>query len=265
MTTFKSGQGKTAIVWSCGHASPETSNERFDWLGGLIHDIRPDYCVDLGDGADMKSLNSYDTKKPQALVAQSYEADINSYNESQQLLRYRFKKSKSKRPKWYGFEGNHEARIRTAIGFDPRLEGDKYGISFKHLNTKKWFDEYHEYEHGAPAIHNYDGVDYAHFVGAGNFGRAISGVHHAYGLLQKRYRSVSVGHSHKRGVYFKDDVGSNGIIGSVVGCYKGAPEGWAGQANKEWWKGVLIKRNIEDGMYDPQWISLETLRRTYGS
>jgi hypothetical protein len=144
------------------------------------------------------------------------------------------------------------------------LEGDKYGISFKHLQTKKWFDEYHEYEHGAPAIHNYDGVDYAHFVGAGNFGRAISGVHHAYGLLQKRYRSVSVGHSHKRGVYFKDDVGSNGIIGTVVGCYKGAPESWAGQANGEWWKGVLIKRNIQDGMYEPQWISLETLRRIYG-
>lgn len=256
---------KTAIVWSCGHASPETSNERFDWLGGLIHDIKPDYCVDLGDGADMKSLNSYDTKKPQALVAQSYERDIMSYNESQELLRYRFKKSKSKRPRWYGFEGNHEARIRTAITFDPRLEGSKYGISFKHLQTNKWFDEYHEYNNGAPAIHNYDGVDYAHFVGAGNFGRAISGVHHAYGLLQKRYRSVSVGHSHKRGVYFKDDVGSNGIIGTVVGCYKGAPESWAGQANGEWWKGVLIKRNIQDGMYEPQWISLETLRRTYGS
>tara|TARA_R110001606_G_scaffold145068_2_gene284514 strand:+ start:2631 stop:3407 length:777 start_codon:yes stop_codon:yes gene_type:complete len=255
---------KTAIVWSCGHASPDTSNERFDWLGGLIHDIKPDYCVDLGDGADMKSLNSYDTKKPQALVAQSYERDIMSYNESQELLRYRFKKSKSKRPRWYGFEGNHEARIRTAITFDPRLEGSKYGISFKHLQTKKWFDEYHEYANGAPAIYNYDGVDYAHFVGAGNFGRAISGVHHAYGLLQKRYRSVSVGHSHKRGVYFKDDVGSNGIIGTVVGCYKGAPESWAGQANGEWWKGVLIKRNIQDGMYEPQWISLETLRRIYG-
>ena len=264
MTISKSGQGKTAIVWSCGHASPETPNERFDWLGGLIHDIKPDYCIDLGDGSDMKSLNSYDTKKPQALVAQSYERDIMSYNESQELLRYRFKKSKSKRPRWYGFEGNHEARIRTAITFDPRLEGSKYGISFKHLQTKKWFDEYHEYTNGAPAIYNYDGVDYAHFVGAGNFGRAISGVHHAYGLLQKRYRSVSVGHSHKRGVYFKDDVGSNGIIGTVVGCYKGAPESWAGQANGEWWKGVLIKRNIQDGMYEPQWISLETLRRTYG-
>ena len=91
MTISKSAMGKTAVVWSCAHASPEVSNERFDWLGGLIYDVKPDYCVDLGDGADMKSLNSYDTRKPEAVVSQNYERDIDSYNESQELLRYRFK------------------------------------------------------------------------------------------------------------------------------------------------------------------------------
>ncbi len=256
---------RTAIVFSCAHANSTASNERFDWLGGLIYDLKPDYVVDLGDGADMKSLNSYDTRKPESIVSQNYEVDIDSYNECQDLLRYRFKKQRRKRPTWYGFEGNHENRIKTAISHDPRLEGDKYGISFSHLNTKRWFDEYHEYIDGAPAIYNYDGVDYAHYVGAGNFGRAISGVHHAYALIQKRYRSCSVGHSHKRDMYFKDDVGSGGAIGAVVGCFKGDSEAWAGQANKEWWKGVLIKRNICDGRYEPQWVSLDTLRREYGS
>jgi len=264
MTISKSAMGKTAVVWSCAHASPEVSNERFDWLGGLIYDVKPDYCVDLGDGADMKSLNSYDTRKPEAVVSQNYERDIDSYNESQELLRYRYKQHRRRRPKWYGFEGNHEARISTAISFDPRLEGSKYGISFSHLNTKKYFDEYHPYQNGAPAIYNYDGVDYAHYVGAGNFGRAISGVHHAYSLLQKRYRSCSVGHSHERDMYFKEDVGSNGGIGAVVGCFKGAKETWAGQSNGEWWKGVLIKRNIIEGQYDAQWVSLDVLKKTYG-
>ena len=107
--------GKTAIVFSCGHATPETTNERFDWLGGLIYDIKPDYVVDLGDGADMKSLNSYDTRKPEAVVSQNYGRDIESYNEAQDLLRYRFKKQRRKRPAFYGFEGNHEHRIKTAI------------------------------------------------------------------------------------------------------------------------------------------------------
>ncbi len=256
--------GSTAVVFSCGHTDPDVSNERFDWLGELIYDVRPDYVIDLGDGADMRSLNSYDTRYPEAIVSQSYQDDIEHYNEAMSRLREKPSVRKYKRPFWVGFEGNHENRIKTAVKHDPRVEGDRYGVSFKHLQTDRWFDEYHEYTNSAPTIHNYDGVDYAHYVGAGNFGRAISGVHHAYGLLQKRYRSCTVGHSHKRDLYFKDDVGSNGAIGAVIGCYKGAEEGWAGQSNKEWFKGVLIKRNICDGLYEPQFVSLETLRRTYG-
>ena len=256
---------KTAVVWSCGHADPKVCNDRFTWLGKLLYDVKPDYVVDLGDGADMRSLNSFDSRKPDALVAQSYERDIDVYNDSQERLRHEFTKHKRKKPAWFGFEGNHEQRIKRAIEFDPRLEGVRYGVSFKHLNTNKWFQEYHEYEYGAPKIHNDDGVDYAHFVGAGNFGRALSGIHHAYGLIQRRYRSTTVGHSHKRDMYFKDAVGTKGATGLVVGCYKGAKESWAGQANDDWWSGVVIKRDISEGSYDASFVSLETLRREYGS
>jgi hypothetical protein len=254
----------TAVVFSCGHSDPDVSNERFTWLGKFLYDIKPDYVVDLGDGADMRSLNSYDTRKPTSIVSQSYERDINHYNDSQERLRHYFKANKRKRPAWYGFEGNHETRIKTAINLDPRLEGKKYGISFKHLQTDKWFDEYHEYSNGAPSIHSYDGVDYAHFIGAGNSTRAMSGIHHAHGLLHKRFNSCTVGHSHLRSIHFQDNAGAKGIIGLVAGCYKGAYEGWAGQANGDWWKGVIVKRNVEAGLYEPQFVSLETLRRTYG-
>lgn len=256
---------KTAVVFTCAHADPSVSNERFEWLGKLIFDLKPDYVVDLGDGADMRSLNSYDTKRPEAIVSQKYEADVNCYNDSQEKLRHLFKYHRKKRPAWFGFEGNHEHRIKTAISADPRLEGTMYGISFSHLNTDKWFDEYHEYANSAPSIANYDGVDYSHFIATGNYGSAMSGIHHAYGLLNKRFRSVTVGHSHKRDLYFKDDAGSSGAIGLVAGCFKGSKESWAGQANGEWWSGVIIKKNISDGVYEPQFVSLQTLRREYGT
>ena len=42
---------------------------------------------------------------------------------------------------------------------------------------------------------------------------------------------------------FKDDAFPSPSIGLVAGCFKGGQEGWAGQANLEWWKGVVIKRN----------------------
>ena len=255
---------KTCIVWSCAHADPDTSNERFNWLGDLIEDVKPDYCVDLGDGADMRSLNSYDTRYPQAIVSQSYQGDVDSYNDSQDRLWGRYKISKKKRPYRFGLCGNHEERINKAISIDPRSEGDRYGISFSHLQTDHWFDEYFPYENSAPAILDVDGVSYAHFFGAGNFGKAISGTHHAYGLIQNRHNSSVCGHSHKRDVYFKDDAYPRPSIGLVVGCYKGKEEGWAGHANNSWWKGVVILRNVGNGSFEPQFVSMKMLEKEYG-
>jgi hypothetical protein len=255
---------KTVIVYTCAHADPNCSNERFDWLGSLIEDIKPDYTVDLGDGADMRSLNTYDTRNPQAVVAQSYQADIESYNEAQDRLWGRYKLSKKKRPYRIGFEGNHEHRIKKALAVDPRLEGTKYGISFSHLQTDHWFDEYHEYTNSAPALAIYDGVLYGHYVSTGNFGSALSTKHHGYSLVEKLACSATVGHSHKFHYYRKADARPTPLNGLVAGCFKGKEEAWAGQANAEWSKGVVIKRQVNNGDYDLSWVSMKALEAEYG-
>ena len=254
----------TAVVFSCAHSTPEFGNERFDWLGRFLFDIKPDYVVDLGDFGDMKSLNSYDSRYPQAIVSQSYQADIESYNDAQDRLRHQFRSSKKRMPTWYGFEGNHEHRLKKALAIDPRLEGEKYGISFKHLDTDYWYDEYIEYENGGPGIYSIDGVGYAHFFSSGNLGQAMSGEHHAYNLLRKRHSSSTCGHSHKRSIFFKDDAYPKRSIGLVAGCYKGGADTWAGQASLGWWKGVVVKRQIEDGSYEPEFVSMERLKKAYG-
>lgn len=256
---------KTVVVWSCAHADPSTDNERFDWLASFLYDLKPDMCVDLGDGADMRSLNTYDTRYPQAIVNQNYEEDINSYNDSQERLRWKFRHSKKKRPFWVGFEGNHENRIKKAIAHDPRLEGQRYGVSFSHLQTKHWFDDYHEYSNSAPALVNYDGIIYGHYVASGNYGSALSTKHHGYSLVEKLACSATVGHSHKFNYYHKADARPVPLNGLVVGCFKGKEETWAGQANQEWRKGIAVKRYVENGNYDLQWISMDALRKEYGS
>jgi hypothetical protein len=176
-------------------------------------------------------------------------------------MRWQFKYHRRKQPAYFGFEGNHENRIKKALAHDPRLEGSKYGISFSHLQTKHWFDEYHEYHNSAPAIAEYDGVSYAHYFSSGNYGTALSGMHHANSLLNLRFKSSTCGHSHKRDMKFKDAAGA---IGLVAGCFKGAEEAWAGQANLDWWKGIVIKRNISNGIYDPEFVSLKRLSELYG-
>lgn len=256
--------GKTAIVFTCAHTDPDIPNDRFDWLGSLIEDMRPDYVVDLGDTIDLKSLNTYDTRYPQAIVAQNYEKDIEHHQDAMERIWGRYKRTKRKRPYRIGFEGNHENRLKKALAHDPRIEGGKYGISFSHLATDYWYDDYHEYSNSAPSIFDYDGVSYSHYFSSGNYGTATSGTHHAYTILQNRNHSSTCGHSHKRSVYFKDGAHPTGLIGLVAGCFKGGQESWAGQSNNEWWKGVVVKRNIENGMYDPEFISMERLRAEYG-
>jgi hypothetical protein len=65
-------------------------------------------------------------------------------------------------------------------------------------------------------------------------------------------------------VYFKDSAHPRPIIGLVAGCFKGAEESWAGQANGEWWKGVVIKRELDKGVYEPEFVSMKRLEELYG-
>lgn len=264
MNISRSGNSRTVVVFSCAHAHPEVSNERFTWLGKFLYDLKPDYVVDLGDGADMQSLNAYDRNRPANIVLQNYERDIDSYNDAQERIRHYFKKYKRKRPTFYGFEGNHETRIKTALANEPRISGSRYGISFDHLNTDQWFDEYHQYSNSAPAIASYDGVSYAHFFTAGSSGRAVGGDYHARRLTQLLHGSATCGHSHLLNFHPTFTGSGRAAMGLVAGCFKGAEEAWAGQSNHNWWKGVVVKRCLEDGRYDPQFISLEAIRREYG-
>ncbi len=253
---------KTALIFTCAHADPDVGNERFDWLGSFIYEVRPDYVIDLGDFDDMRSLNSYDERYPKAIVAQNYQKDIEHGQEARDRIWRKFREMKRKRPVRIGFEGNHEHRIKRAIELDPRLEGDKYGISFKHLNTDYWYEEYHEYENSAPAMRMYDGVLYAHFIANGT-GRALQNKHHGNALLDKMNVSTTVGHSHYFDYKRKGDAWPNPVHGLVAGCYKGKDEPWAGQANRAWARGVVLKTQIEDGDYDLSFISAKALKEYY--
>lgn len=254
---------KTAVVYTCTHTKPEVSNERFDWLGSFIYDLKPDMVFDLGDGADMASLSTYEDRYPKQLVARNYEADINSYNDAQERLRSKFRHLKRKKPFWVGLEGNHEYRIKKALSKDPRLEGTTHGVSFSHLQTDHWFSEYHEYDNSAPAIADYNGVSFAHYFTSGNSSQSVGGIHHAYSLLRARHHSSVCGHSHKRDICFDDAAHPSGLVGLVAGCYKGAEEPWAGQSNRGWWSGVVVLRNFNAGMFEPEFVSLDTLRKEY--
>ena len=143
------------------------------------------------------------------------------------------------------------------------MAGDRYGISYKNLQLENYYHDIVMYEGGTPGIITTDGISFAHFFVSGLMGRPIGGEHHAASLLSKNYSSCVAAHSHTADFAIRS--GSNGkrIQGLVAGVFQDYVSGWAGNVNQLWWQGLVYLRNVDDGVYDPQFISMEALKKEY--
>jgi len=251
---------KTHLIVPDPHAHPEYNNVRADYLAKLIKDIRPDVVINMGDAADMPSLSSYD-KGTRAFQGRNYRADIDSHLEFQDRMWTPVKRRKKKLPYRVVFEGNHEHRVKRALNLSPELDG---AIGFDDFNFSDYYDRVIEYKGGTPGTKTIDGVTYAHYLVSGVKGLAIGGEHAAYSLITKQFTSCTVGHTHTTDYAVRTDVNGRRLHGLVAGVYQDYWSDWAGECNRMWWSGVVVKRNVVDGHYDPQWISMEALRKEYG-
>lgn len=243
------------------HARPGTDNvSRARWLGNLISDIRPDCVIVGGDTADMPSLCSYDKGKKD-FIGRTYQADIEAHGIFQEALWTTVKKGKRKLPRRISLIGNHEQRIDRAIQTQPELEGV---VSYRDLQLERQYDTIIPYTGGTPGQVEVDGIIYGHYIVGGVSGRPISGEHHAYGLLTKKFSSCVVGHSHLLDFAIRTRADGRKITSLVGGCYFGDNLEYAGDANKTYWRGVSLL-NVEDGSFNPEFISLNTMKREYGT
>lgn len=255
-----SGSNKIHLVIPDQHAHPDYSNERANYLGKLIADLKPDVVVNLGDGADMASLSSYD-KGTKAFVGRSYQKDIEAHLDFQERIWSTVRRAKKKLPKRIYLIGNHEQRINRAVNIQPELEGT---ITLNDLELDTFYDVTVPYSGNTPGAYEQDGIIYAHYFVSGVMGRPISGEHPAYSLLSKQFQSCTAGHLHTTDYCVRTRSDGKKIMGLVAGVYQDYFADFAGEANKLWWSGVAIKRGVEDGAYDLELVSLERLRRIYG-
>jgi predicted MPP superfamily phosphohydrolase len=250
---------KTHLVIPDGHAKPSEDLSRFDLLNKFIKDLKPDVIVNIGDAADMHSLNSFDKGKG-SFHGASYEADINCAVESFDRTFHRAPKNIRK----VFCVGNHEYRITRAVEQAPEMEGNKFGISMGNLELDKHFNDVVDYEGAAAGTIDIDGVVYAHYLTSGAMGRPISGDNHARSLLVKGHQSATVGHSHF--LDYSTHVTSSGkrLHGLVCGSFKGKKnDAYAGTSARNYWRGVAVKRLVNDGQYDLQMVSMKQLEALY--
>ena len=113
---------KTHLIIPDSHAHPDHNNDRFEWLGKLIMDVKPDVVVNIGDMADMPSLSTYD-RGTKGFEGRRYKKDVDSVLDAQERMFEPIKKAKKKKPRFVMCEGNHENRINRAVSSDPILDG----------------------------------------------------------------------------------------------------------------------------------------------
>ena len=242
------------------HAHPDFSNERADWIGKLLVDVKPDVFVNLGDQWDLSAFSSYDKGKA-SFQGRAYRRDLDSGLEFSERLWAPYKRAKKKRPLSIFLEGNHEERMSRVLEQHPELDGT---VGFKDFELEKDYHEVVRYKGNTPGTIQVDGVTYAHYFVTGVSGAGVSGQHPGYTLLTKHFASVTCGHTHTFDYAVRTDAAGRRLHGLVAGVYMDYDAPWAGEMCKLWSRGVVIKRNVQNGDYSLQWVSMDELKKEYG-
>lgn len=233
-------------------------------IGNYIIEHRPDVIVNIGDHADMESLSSYDVGKASA-EGKRYEKDIESSIHAHEIMfkplwdlqeQQRKNGKKLYQPETHICYGNHENRIVRAIDNDPKLGG---WMSLEDLQYSRF------YKHVHPFLEKFivDGVTYVHYSFKKLPSKATGGDMIARNILIHEMTSISVGHCPEFHYYEKFRGDGQKIQCMVAGACFDHHESYAGERNKQYWRGIVHKRGVRDGVYDFERISIKTLMKEY--
>lgn len=230
------------------------------WISRYAAERRPDVIIHLGDHYDMPSMSSYDQGK-KSFEGRRYVHDVAAGNLAWDVINEHIdegiaKSRRSRRKVWsperHYLLGNHEHRIMRAVDEDARLDG---AIGFHDFVHPGW--ERHEFLE----VVELDGVKYSHYFSNKQSGRPLSGA-----SIDARIKTIgsSFTHGHQQMLLFgRRETYGRAHYGLVAGnCYLHDEDYRGIQANDEW-RGVIVKNQIEDGTYDPMFVSLDYLCRKY--
>ena len=229
-------------------------------IGQYMVDKRPDVVIQIGDFADMESLSSYDKGK-KSFEGRRFTKDIEAATEAMDALMgpiryYNMRAKETKhglyRPRLILTLGNHEERINRAINDDPMIDGL---ISTSLLPYAEW--EVYPYLDVAQV----DGVCYSHFFTSGVMGRPVGT---ARLLLQKKHQSCVQGHVQKMDIATDYRADGSSITGLFSGCCYEHNEDYLGAQGNNYFRGIHMLYDVDNGSFHTHSITLKYLRDKYG-
>lgn len=231
------------------------------YIGEYIVEKKPDTIIHLGDHADMPSLSSYDVGK-KSFEGRRYKADIETAHQGMEALlgplwEYNKKQRKTKHslyvPRLVLTLGNHEHRINRVVEGDPKLDGT---IAIEDLKYRDYGWEVVPFLQ--PIV--IDGVCYAHYFTSGALGRPCVS---AQQQLSKKHQSCIAGHQQGRQVAYATRADGKRITSIIAGsCYE-HDEDYLGAQGNNYWRGIIMLHEVEDGQFDEMFVSLKYLRKRY--
>lgn len=237
--------------------------DHLTWAGKAIVDYKPDVVVNLGDFADMPSLSTHDKAGSKYFEGKRYTKDVEVVKEAMSMLlaplkeeQARLKRNKEKqyKPRMVMLLGNHENRINRAVNNNPMLEGL---ISTKDLGYEKdW--EVHEFLH--PVF--IGGVGFSHYWPVGAMGRPASS---AAAIVSKLHMSCVAGHMQGKQVAYGKRADGQSICAIIAGSFYQHYEDYMDRLSNSHWRGLVVLNEVQDGHLDELFLSMDYLRRKYGS
>lgn len=250
-----------AVIPDC-QVKPGHSTDYLERIGMFLAEKKPDVIVQIGDFADLPSLSSYDVGK-KSFEGRRYKDDIKATHEAlERLTRPIDAESKrlqrNRKTRWVPRRiltlGNHENRLNRVTEDDPKLDGT---IGISDLGYEGYGFEVHPFL--SPVF--VDGVAYAHYFTSGVMGRPVG---NARLLVVKKLMSCVMGHQQHWDIHRSVRADGKACIGLISGsCYE-HDEDYLGPQGNNYDRGFWMLHEVEDGDFQPMFVSLKYLEKRYG-
>ena len=239
--------GRMHVVIPDCQIRPGVRLDYLDWVSNYIAEKQPDAVICIGDFADMESLSKYDLGTLRGENKRLKRDLIVAREAMERLTKFREVYS----PEMYLTMGNHEDRLDRFANEHPYLE-EVVGTHMLNYEDFGW----KVIPYLKPVA--VDGVRYCHYFISGALGRAVSS---APALLRLQKQSAIMGHNQKTDVAFHPVTHQWAIFCGVCNLHD---EPYLGPQGNDVRRQILVLHEVEDGKFDPMFVSLKFLEKAYG-
>jgi hypothetical protein len=248
----RSRLGRMHIVIPDVQVRPGVNTDHLEHVGNYISEKKPDELICIGDFWDFPSIGTYDRGTLKA-EGRRFNKDVAAGNAAMNRLMMPIVAEMQRNP-WAMRKtftmGNHEERAIRYANLAPEMDGT---VTLDSLNLREWGWEVHDFL----KVVRIDGIEYCHYFTSGVMGRPASS---AAVVLRERQCSATQGHVQHTDIAMHKKTQKIALFCGT--CYT-HDEDYLGPQGNNQRRQIIVKHEVDDGCYDPMFVSLAFLKKAY--